>query len=177
MSKLAVAVLFAGLIGCASFAPHTTQLPPLAPPIAFDEARRTTQTVVITRNEQSYRMLCVLEFGRHGLVLVAFSELGQRLLTIQYGPDRYAIDLSPVVPLQFDAKLVLADLQLVYWPLDVLRKSLRNGWSVAAAESHNARTLVHDGDLVAESAREADGTIDLRRPSLGYQMTITAVAN
>jgi hypothetical protein len=144
---------------------QSTQSPPLVPPITFADAQRTTQTVVITRNGQSYRMLCILELGTHGLVLVAFTELGQRLLTLEYGPQRYAIDVSPVVSPQFDAKRVLADLQLVYWPLNAFEESLRAGWSVSGSDTGDARRLVHNGELVATVRREADGT-SCQRPAL-----------
>ncbi len=176
MSKLASGALLMSLVGCASLT-GSTQSPPLAPPIPFAQAQRSTQTVVIDRGGQTYRMLCILELGTRGLVLVAFTELGQRLFTIEYGPEKFTIDSSPVLPAQFDAKLVLADLQLVYWPLDVLRKSLSDGWSVAVLQTNDARQLTHDGEIVAEARHDADGTIDIRRPLLGYHMTIAAVAN
>ena len=176
MSKLVSAALLMTLaFGCAPFT-RSTQAPPLAPPIAFPQAQRTTQTVVITHDSQSHRMLCVLELGPRGLVLVAFTELGQRLFTIAYGPEEFAIDTSPVLPSQFDPKRVLADLQLVYWPLDVFRKSLSEGW-VIAESSDAARRLTHDGDVVAEVSYGANGTIEVRRESLRYDMTISAVAN
>ena len=87
MSRLAPTALFAlliaCLIGCSSVAP---QSPPLAPPLTFTDSQRMTQTATISRDGENYRMLCILEFGGRGLVLVAFTELGQRLLTIEYGP-------------------------------------------------------------------------------------------
>ena len=170
-------MLCACLVGCSSVAMRSVQSPPLAPPITFTDAQRSTQTVVITRNGQSYRMLCILELGPRGLVLVAFTELGQRLFTLEYGPQRYAIDVSPALPPQFDAKRVLADLQLVYWPLNLFEKSLNAGWSVTGSDVGDARRLTHDGEVVASVRREADGTIDIERPALGYHMTIDAVAN
>jgi hypothetical protein len=177
MSKLASAALLVCLAGCASSGTQSKQWPPLAPPVSFEHAQRTTQTVVIDRDAQSHRMLCVLELGPRGLVLVAFTELGQRLFTIEYGPDTFAIDASPVLPPQFEPSLVLADLQLVYWPLDVLRKSLNDGWSVTESQPNAERRLMHDGEVVAEARHAADGTIDIRRTSLGYHMTIAAVAH
>ncbi len=178
MSRLAPTALFAlliaCLIGCSSVAP---QSPPLAPPLTFADSQRTTQTATISRDGENYRMLCILEFGGRGLVLVAFTELGQRLLTIEYGPDRFSIDLSPTLPPHFDAKLVLSDLQLVYWPMNVLDKSLRAGWSVSQSDAGDTRQLTHDGAVVATMQRRADGTIDIERPSLGYHMTITAAGN
>ena len=174
MSRLTSTTLIACLIGCASVAPES---PPLAQPLTFADSQRMTQTATIARDGETYRMLCILEFGRRGLVLVAFTELGQRLLTIEYGPDRFTIDLSPVLPDRFDAKLVLADLQLVYWPLNVLDKSLRAGWSVSQSATGDMRRLTHDGAVVATVDRRTDGTIAIERPSMGYNMTITATAN
>ena len=156
---------------------RTTESPPLASPIPFAPAQRTTQTVTIDREGQTHRMLCILELGPRGLVLVAFTELGQRLFTIEYGPDKFSIDTSPVLPPRFDAKLVLADLQLVYWPLKLLQESLNDGWSVTESQPNAVRRLMHDGQVVAEAHHDADGTIDIQRASLGYRMTIAAVAN
>jgi hypothetical protein len=177
MSKLASAALLVCLAGCASLGTQSKQSPPLAPPISFPQAQRTTQTVVIDRDGQTHRTLCVLELGPRGLVLVAFTELGQRLFTIEYGPDKFAIDTSPVLPPQFEASLVLADLQLVYWPLDVLRNSLHDSWSVTESPSNAERRLMHEGNVVAEARHDADGSIDIRRASLGYHMTIVAVTD
>jgi hypothetical protein len=80
------------------------------------------------------------------------------------------------LPPQFDAKLVLSDLQLVYWPMNVLDKSLRAGWSVSQSDAGDTRQLTHDGAVVATVQRRA-GTIDIERPSLGYHMTISAAGN
>jgi len=173
MSKLTLSLVTCALIGCTSN--PLRQSPALAPAIAFAHAERYTQLVVISRNAEDYRLLCILELSERGLVLVAFTELSQRLFTLEYGPDRrLAIDRSAMLPNSFDAKLVLADLQLVYWPMTLLRSSLRDGWSVTEAD--DGRHLLHDGEVVADVHR-VDGTIDIQRPLLGYHMTIAMVSN
>jgi len=176
MSKLVAAVVVSALVGCSSHTLRSAQPVPLAPWVAFVESQRYTQTVLIRHKEQVYRMLCVLELGERGLVLVAFTELGQRLFTLEYGPDRLSIDRSPALPTSFNVKLVLADLQLVYWPLNDIQHSLKPGWSLVESAADNTRHLMHGDETVADVHRSV-GVTAIRRPQLGYQMTIEAVSN
>jgi hypothetical protein len=174
MSKLTLSLVACALIGCASKPAQTLESPALAPGIAFAEAERYTQLVVVSRSGSDYRLLCVLELSERGLVLVAFTELGARLFTLEYGPDHMVIDRSPVLPSSFDAKLVLADLQLVYWPITILQSSMRDGWMVAESGQRGERRVLHHGEVVAE-VRRGDDAIDILRPLLGYHMTITTL--
>jgi len=169
-------VVVSALIGCSTVATRDTPSPPLAPFIGFAQPQRYTQTVTITRDGQDYRMLCVLELDERGLVLVAFTELGQRLFTLEYRSRKPKVDPSPVLPATFDANLVLGDLQLVYWPIRLLQESSNKGWSVVEPIGGNERRLVHDKDVVAVVRRNANGSIDIWRPALRYHMTIVAAS-
>jgi len=177
MSKLIATIVFgSALVGCSSAAMRPSQSPHIAPFVGFAQPQRYTQTVTVSRDGQDYRMLCVLELNEHGLVLVAFTELGQRLFTLEYRSRHPAVDPSPMLPKSFDANLVLADLQLVYWPLSLLQESSHDGWSVVEPISGNERRLLHDNDIVAIVHRNANGSIDIWRPSLRYHMNIVAAS-
>lgn len=167
-------LVIGALVGCSTSATRTTSSQPLAPFVGFAQPQRYTQTVMFTRDEQDYRMLCVLELDERGLVLAAFTELGQRLFTLEYRSQHPKVDRSPGLPPSFDANLVLADLQLVYWPLRLLQESSKKGWTVVEPIAGNERRLVHDNNVVAVVRRNADGSIDLWRPALHYHMTIVA---
>jgi hypothetical protein len=176
MSKLMAMLVVGALVGCSTSATRSTPSPPLAPFVGFAQPQRYTQTVTITRDGQDYRMLCVLELNERGLVLVAFTELGQRLFTLEYRSHHPRVDRSSALPQTFDANLVLADLQLVYWPLRLLQESSNKGWTVVEPIAGNERRLVHDNDVVAIVRRSAEGSIDLWRPALRYHMTIVAAS-
>jgi hypothetical protein len=172
MSKLMATIVVGALVGCSTAAQRPAQSPPLAPYAGFAQPQRYTQAVTINQDGQDYRMLCVLELGEHGLVLVAFTELGQRLFTLEYRSHHPKVDRSPMLPATFDAKLVLADLQLVYWPLSLLQESSKSGWTVVEPIGGNERRLVHDNGVVAVVRRNANGSIEIWRPALRYHMTI-----
>jgi hypothetical protein len=176
MSKLMATIVVGALVGCSSAALQPAQSPPLAPFVGFAQPQRYTQAVTINRDGQDYRMLCVLELDEHGLVLVAFTELGQRLFTLEYRSRHPTVDRSAMLPATFDANLVLADLQLVYWPLSLLQESSKNGWLVVEPIAGNERRLLHDKDVVAIVHRNANGSIDILRPALRYHMTIEATS-
>jgi len=169
-------IVVGALVGCSTAALRPSQSPHLAPFVGFAQPQRYTQSVTISRDGQDYRMLCVLELNERGLVLVAFTELGQRLFTLEYRSRHHVVDRGPMLPKSFDADLVLADLQLVYWPLGLLQASSRDGWSVVEPISGNERRLLHDNDVVAIVHRSANGAIDISRPTLGYHMTIVAAS-
>src|SRR5262245_35771160 len=174
MSKLMALLVVGALIGCSTSAPRTASTPPLAPYVGFSQPQRYTQTATITRDDQDYRMLCVLELNERGLVLVAFTELGARLFTLEYRSQHPRVDRSPALPPTFDANLVLSDLQLVYWPLQLLQASADKGWTVVEPPAGNQRVLVHDNTAVAIVRRNADQSIELWRPALHYHVTIVA---
>jgi hypothetical protein len=80
------------------------------------------------------------------------------------------------LPPTFDSNLVLADLQLVYWPLHLLQEASNNGWSVVEPIAGNERRLLHESDVVALVRRSDNGSIDIWRPALRYHMTIVAAS-
>ena len=76
---------------------------------------------------------------------------------------------------RFDANLVLADLQLVYWPLRLLQESFEAKAGPSSSRLPGTSVVLYMTTTSSQSCAAArDGSIDLWRPALRYHMTIVA---
>jgi hypothetical protein len=76
--------------------------------------------------------------------------MGVRLFTIKYDGQTTTIDNTLPIPPQLTPERLLADLQLVFWPLETLQQPLATaGWQVSEA-TPGTRRLRHGTQLVAE---------------------------
>lgn len=82
--------------------------------------------------------------------VVGLSALGMRLFTIRYDGKSASVDNTLPLPPQLTPERLLADLQLVYWPLYILRPPLRAaGWDITEP-APGTRRLRRDERVIAE---------------------------
>jgi hypothetical protein len=147
---IAVVVLLAG---CGT---HTTQPAtgdgsrPLLAPVTLGSARAVNQIVRGALGERELTMNCVVTVKDGVMSIVGLSALGVRLFTIKYDGQATTIDNALPIPPQLTPERLLADLQLVFWPLDALKQPLATaGWQVSEP-TPGTRRLRHATQLVAE---------------------------
>ena len=144
------------LAGCASLAPEPAAVPtdppghrPLAPPAAVGD-RAIGQIVQGAVGARELTLNCVISVKGDELSVVGLNAMGVRLFTIRYDGKQVSAAQSLAVPGQLTPERLLADLQLVYWPLASLEAPLgRAGYSLSEP-SPGTRRLRRGEQLVAE---------------------------
>lgn len=108
---------------------------PIAPPIG--PGRRVVQQ--ITANWSASRqetLLCVLELDKQRIAMAGLTNDGLDLFSLSYDGKSLLLDKSPLLPDSVAPELMLADMQLVYWPLDLLQKILPAPWRLEVGEHY-----------------------------------------
>lgn len=97
---------------------------------------------------------------QHGRPLLRLSWDGQRLEGVR----------AEEAPVALDPQRILDDVQLVYWPVDAIRRALPRGWHLDATPSQ--RVLRQGREPVASITYADDGAVQLRQHRLGYVLDL-----
>lgn len=157
MRRLAVLGLVSLLTACAatprSPAPASR---PLVAPAALGQDREVSQVVRAAVGAREVTLNCVVTVREGTMTVVGLNAVGVRLFTVRYDGQAVQADKSPGVPSEVRPEQLLADLQLVYWPLPALQSRLQaEGWQLSEP-SPGIRRLRRGGQLVAEVHYGAD---------------------
>jgi hypothetical protein len=148
-----IAILLAlTLTGCVS---HQTSAPaegarPLVAPSTLGAERTVTQIVRGAFGPRDMTMNCVVTVKNGTMTVVGLSAMGLRVFTIRYDGATTSVDNTLPVPAQLTPERLLADLQLVYWPLQTLIEPMRTaGWELSEP-APGTRRLRRADRVVAE---------------------------
>ena len=97
-------------------------LMPMAPPVG--PSRRVVQQITVMWPDHTETVLCVLELDKQHIAMAGLTNDGVSLFNLTYDGKTIASDKSPLLPDSVDPEFFITDLQLVYWPVTVLQKSL-----------------------------------------------------
>jgi hypothetical protein len=177
--------LFLFLAGCAA---RTGELPDnavlVAPTTAMviprpaDLARtvEAVQLVSARYGGQTYVFESRISVTPDQFRLVSVDSLGRKAMTIVWTSGGVYYETAAWVPQQLRPENVLADIVLLYWPEDTVRRSLIGG-SLRSTEAH--RTIVADGKDVIRAdfqpQRSGDpwsGTLHYENLAWGYALDI-----
>lgn len=94
----------------------------------------TQRAVQQLRFEQAGRVIsldAVVEVGDDRIVMVGLGPLGKRLFVLRVGPDgALESEFDAHMPAQIDARRMVSDLMLIYWPLTAVEAALPQGQRV-----------------------------------------------
>jgi hypothetical protein len=189
--QLSLVALIISLAGCASIHPQGGSLPeaapqagarpqplfPLAPPLGPE--RRIVQQLTAHWPGREETLLCVLELDSRRIAMAGLTQDGLSLFNLTYDGKTLEADKNPLVPETLVPELIVADLQLVYWPLDSVRKQLPKGLKLEAGPG--IRRLSDDGKPLTEiHYLSADGAwpkaAELLNLQYHYRLTIQTVS-
>lgn len=122
---------------------------PLAPPEAAGE-RLVSQVVRGAFGERTMTLRCVVSVKGGEMSVVGLNSVGVRLFTLAYDGRRTRLEQSVDIPDAIAPGRLLADLQLVYWPLASLRETLRGAGFEVSEPAAGARQLRRGDRLIAE---------------------------
>lgn len=161
-----------GITGCQSW--RFPQERPLAPPL-MDTSRQLEHRLRIERGQQAQNLHAVLSLLPAETRVVALTETGVPVFQLHQTADDLSVDRSPLLPKQVPTRLILADIQLVFWPLDSLRTALPAPWRVEQEEQGRA---LYNGERLEARVRYQrrdgwQGRSTLDNIHHGYRLTIT----
>ena len=188
------AVVALGLLslgGCSALQKKTA-LPeiPLLPPAALGQHLQLTQSVTLAIDprskvqteqlarleEQPLTLLAVWSVDEQGLNFAGLTPAGQILMTLQYDGEEFSESYSPLLYLSkadavkdIPGREILAQLQLCYWPLQVIEQHLENSpWHIITTEHGRALYLAEQIVLdirLSPVALSANSTATSNKPS------------
>lgn len=158
------------ITGCA--APHIL-LSPLAPQtLGTPVTARQQVTLHFDGNVRSLQV--ALKVTPNDLSLIGLTAIGQRLFTLSWENGQTHLHSSIDSISKIDPARILADLQLAYWPLPVLRSALPD--NLRLTQYGTARVLWRGDELLwFASSTGTDrwgSTMTLYNAELGYRLTI-----
>jgi hypothetical protein len=122
-------------------------LMPMAPPIG--PSRRVVQQISALWPDRKETLLCVLELDKQRIAMAGLTNDGISLFNLTYDGKTIISDKSQLLPDQVAPEFIITGLQLVYWPVAVLQKSL-HGSSWRLEVDSNQRRLYYQGNKAVE---------------------------
>jgi len=169
-----------GVIPPAKEAPRTALPKPLFP-IAPPEgpARRIVQKLTAHWPGREETLLCVLELDSRHIAMAGLTQDGLSLFNLSYDGKTLQADKNPLIPELVSPKLIIADLQLVYWPLAVLQKNLPKQLTLEAGPdfrrlSEQGKPRIEVRYLSTDAAWPR--TVELTHLQYHYRLTIDTVS-
>ena len=118
-------------------------LMPMAPPV--EPSRRVVQQITALWTDRKETLLCVLELDKQRIAMAGLTNDGLSLFNLTYDGKTIVSDKSPLLPDLVAPEFIITDLQLVYWPVTVLQKSLHGSpWRLEVDKTH--RRLYYQGN-------------------------------
>jgi hypothetical protein len=141
------------LSGCANLPRAQSRAPspqrPLASPAAAGE-RAVSQVVRGGTGKREMTLSCVVSVKDGVMSVVGLNAMGVRLFTISYDGKLVQVEKAFAIPEAITPERLLADLQLVYWPLQPLRETLRPAGFEVSEPAPGARRLRRGDRWIAE---------------------------
>jgi len=150
---MAVCAALFVLTACAVAPPPkpAASLRPLMAPATLGGDRTVSQVVrgAFGAREITFNSVVTVKDG--SMTLIGLDPLGVRLFTIRYDGKAVQAETTPTLKGPFIPERLIADMQLVFWPLASLVQPMRaSGWEVSEA-APGVRRLRHGDELIAEA--------------------------
>ena len=153
MPRLLAAFTAASMLAGCAHAPrsstHASMARPLAAPQAAGE-HAVSQVVRGAFGAREMTLSCVVTVKDGVMSVVGLNALGVRLFTIRYDGRLVSADKGIGVPEGLTPERLLADLQLVFWPLQPLQQTLQSAGYELKDSAPATRRLRRGDRLVAE---------------------------
>ncbi|WP_193163640.1 DUF3261 domain-containing protein [Microbulbifer hainanensis] len=158
--------------------------PPLRPlaPLLEGDSRQLMQHIVVQYHGTQRDLIGASLLGAQQLRVSLLTPEGLSLLDIAYDGSSVSaqqhLGRESGRARQIPPRALLADFQLVYWPLRVLEQSLPQGWQLTEhrADGRRVRQLFYDGTLYTVVHYSTDdiwsADVQLDQKVLGYGLSI-----
>lgn len=166
----------ASVAACAS-AP-TPLIAPL-PSAAWQTAGPLQQLLTIQHLGQQRYLHALLDSDIERLQVIGLSPLGQRLFSLTWDNRELVWRTESAVLAKLDPRLLMADLQLAYWPLQSVRDALPENLTV---EDFGTSRMVWQGDELLwwrshDGARSPMGTLLIHNATARYRLRVETLGD
>ena len=137
-----------------------------------------TQAVKIQYHDKQYDFIARMEIADQSFKMVGLSTMGIQLFSIYSTDSYYEFETTPLIGKELNLSYLLADLQLAYWPIDLLNSQLRKQDAfieVAALQRslfQNARALV---EIQYSNSSDWNKNITFKHLQRDYSVIITTL--
>lgn len=185
--SLCLLVICQGLIACSTLLP-TQKLPefPLFDPVGLGQELQLTQLVTSQVNDLPQVMIAAWSIEEGNINLVGLTVTGQVILRLQYDGKNLIEEYSPLLSVPINGRIVISQIQLAYWPLDVIEQQLK-GTDWTLLQDQQQRKITFKNHLVT-TIKAKNGTaipaqfnqqwpeLILESPILKQQLTIKTIS-
>jgi hypothetical protein len=138
---------------------------------------RVAQLIVARYGGETYVFEAELSTAPDALTLVCLDSFGRRALTITSQGDRITTDAAPWLPSAIRAQNILADIALIYWPLDAVRRGFEGTSASIMGEGRRRIITVDEREIISIEYGPADGqrwpsSAIYRNKGFGYELTL-----
>lgn len=171
-------LLFATLAGCASTprdVPTNEASWPLLSPVSLMQSQQVSQVLRGDYGDASFSLRSVVTVDAQQLTVIGLSSMGMRAFTLKYDGQNLSEERAPQVPQALQARQLLNDLQLAFWPLPALQQAWQAAGGEVSEPYPGTRRLQRAGKLLAEVHYAADpwnGRVWLRHFDFPYSLYI-----
>lgn len=149
----------------------------LAPPLG--PKRRIVQQLTAHWPGREQTLLCVLELDSRHVAVAGLTQDGLSLFALSYDGKTLQAERNPIVPDLVAPELIVADLQLAYWPIEALRQRLPK--TLALEVGPDFRRLRENGQTRIEvryldNDKDWPRTVELTHRQYHYRLSITTVS-
>jgi hypothetical protein len=130
-----------------------------------------TQLVTARRGDQAFSFEGHLSAEPGRLLLVGLDPMGRRAMTVEWTAGGIRSEAAPFLPDAVRPENVLADIVMIYWPDEAVRRAL----SGVAVESRGATRRIGDfASVQYQPSREGawSGQLVFRNDAYGYQLEV-----
>lgn len=186
MRRLAGVLAVAALLAACATPPPAGPTAPLTAtralvlPAPADLGRRVEALHLVRLRHEAVSMAFEVRISvtPERLDMVGLDTLGRRMLTLSWTAGRLEARTAPWMPDVFRPEVMLADIILLYWPVEAVRAALaRSGGGELIAEPGRRIVRIDGRDvLLAEypegAAAAWSGTVHYRNASWGYEIDV-----
>ncbi|MGC3979836.1 MAG: DUF3261 domain-containing protein [Steroidobacteraceae bacterium] len=148
---------------------------PLLTPASAGQSRQVTQVLRGDYADNSFTLRSVVTVDATQLTVIGLTTMGLRAFTLKYDGNNLSEERAPQVPDALQARQLLNDLQLAFWPLSILQQSWQAAGGEVSEPYPGTRRLKRAGTLLAEVHYAGDpwnGRVWLRHFDYPYSLFI-----
>ena len=183
------ALMLGVLAGCASDEAPSETLPMIAPgrlltlPTPGDLGRsvEAAQLITVHQDGKTHVFEGHISVTPEKFLLVGVDGTGRRALTLTWDRSgKVTAETAPWMPNAIPPGPMLADIVVLYWPEEIVRRALEDSGATLAV-GHDSRTVTADGAQVLHaeyrdgSANPWSGKLKYRNDAWGYDIEVQSV--
>lgn len=177
-------ILAVALAGCASSVPRVPEsvlLAPgveleLPPPSALERRVEAVQLVTARYDGNTTVFEGRLSVASDRLFLVCTDGLGRRAMTIAWDGARLEVEQAPWLPEALPPENVLADIILLFWPEESIRRGLRGADIMATGAARSIRQGMTEIISITRDADPWAGAATLTNHARRYEIRVQSQA-